>query len=307
MTGPESSGRVPAPARRPGTSPPAVHGIGLVLFAGLCFVCMQAAAKAGTAAGYSPIQVAWARFTLHLLGVVALMPGVLALTVRTGRTGMQLLRSGLLVLSTVCAFAALERLPLAQTSIITFVTPLFVMAFAVLLLRERVGWRRWAAAAAGFAGVLVVVRPDGLVFSAGAALAVAMALFYALYQVATRALAQTAPPFVGLFYAAFLGAVACSLAVPFSWRTPDAAGWALLALPALFGGLGHYLLIRAYEHAPATLLAPFMYCELVWSLSLGFLVFDHWPEPRTFLGALIIVASGLYVWHRERSVGGVRG
>lgn len=293
-----------AGARTQGSGPGTLGGIGLILLAGLCFVCMQAAAKAGTQAGYSPVQVAWARFSLHLVLVVLIVPGGARQVLRTGRTGLQLFRSALLVLSTICSFAALARLPLAQMNVITFVAPLFVMAFAAIGLGEQVGWRRWTAAAAGLAGVLLVARPDGFVVSTGVLYALAMAVFYALYQVITRALAPTAPTLVGLFYAAFLGAVTCSIAVPFFWRTPDLSGWMLLALPALFGGMGHYLLIRACERAPASLLAPFMYCELLWSLSLGFMLFDHWPEPATFAGALIIIASGLYVWEGERRAAG---
>lgn len=283
--------------------PPVLRAILLMLATGFCFVSMQAAAKAAAAEGYDPIQIVWARFTLHLLGVIALTPMRPTHLVRTPRPILQALRGGFLVGSTACAFAALARMPLPEMSVITFSAPLMVMVLAASLLGEKVGWRRWVAAGTGFAGVVAVVRPESVTLSDGTVFAFGMALFYALYQIATRALAAAAPPLTALFYAAFVGAVASSLLVPFFWRAPDPLGWLLLALPALFGGVGQYLLIRAYALAPANLLAPFMYVELIWSLMFGLTVFGFWPDGRTLMGAAVIIASGLYIWHRERVLG----
>ena len=285
----------------PAGGPAALRGIGFAVLAGACFVCMQAAAKAGAEAGYPAAQVVWARFTLHLAGLALLMPHRLGALFRTGRPVLQTLRGGFLVASTACAFAALERLALPEMTVITFTAPLFTMALAALWLGERVGPRRWAAALAGFAAVAVAAGPDGLGANAGVALALGMALFYALYQVATRALRHAAPAPTALFYAALAGAAVTSAAAPFFWRAPDLAGWGLLALPALFGAVGQYALIRAYETAPAGLVAPFMYIEFVWSAALGLAVFGFVPDGWTLAAAAIIMASGLYIRHRERS------
>ena len=178
------------------------------------------------------------------------MPHRLGALFRTERPALQMLRGGFLVASTAFSFAALERLALPEMTVITFVAPLLAMALAVLWLGERVGARRWAAALVGFAAVAVAAGPDGLTANTGVVLALGMALFYALYQVATRALRHAAPAPTALFYAALAGAAASSAVVPFFWRVPDLAGWGLLALPALFGAVGQYVLIRAYETAP---------------------------------------------------------
>ncbi len=286
---------------KPAGGYPALRGIGFAVLAGACFVCMQAAAKAGTEAGYPAVQVVWARFTLHLAGLAALMPHRLGALIRTRRPGLQLLRSSFLIASTACSFAALERLALPEMTVITFVAPLLAMALAAVWLGERVGPRRWAAAGIGFAAVAAAAGPDGLTANAGVALALGMALFYALYQVATRALRHAAPAPTALFYAALAGAAASSAVAPFFWRTPDLAGWGLLALPALFGALGQYVLIRAYEAAPAGLVAPFMYVEFVWSVALGLALFGYLPDGWTLAAAAVIIASGLYIRHRERN------
>ena len=285
----------------PATPSPALRGIGFAVLAGACFVCMQAAAKAGTEAGYPAVQVVWARFTLHLAGLALLMPHRLGALFRTERPALQMLRGGFLVASTAFSFAALERLALPEMTVITFVAPLLAMALAVLWLGERVGARRWAAALIGFAAVAVAAGPDGLTANTGVVLALGMALFYALYQVATRALRHAAPAPTALFYAALAGAAASSAVVPFFWRVPDLAGWGLLALPALFGAVGQYVLIRAYETAPAGLVAPFMYIEFVWSVALGLAVFGFFPDGWTLAAAAVIIGSGLYIRHRERS------
>ena len=285
----------------PAAPSPALRGIGFAVLAGACFVCMQAAAKAGTEAGYPAVQVVWARFTLHLAGLALLMPHRLGALFRTERPVLQMLRGGFLVASTAFSFAALERLALPEMTVITFVAPLLAMALAVLWLGERVGARRWAAALIGFAAVAVAAGPDGLTANTGVVLALGMALFYALYQVATRALRHAAPAPTALFYAALAGAAASSAVVPFFWRAPDLAGWGLLALPALFGAVGQYVLIRAYETAPAGLVAPFMYVEFVWSVALGLAVFGFFPDGWTLAAAAVIIGSGLYIRHRERS------
>ena len=287
-------------APSPAPSSPALRGIGFAVLAGACFVCVQAAAKAGTEAGYPAVQVVWARFTLHLAALALLMPHRLGALIRTGRPALQVLRGAFLVASTAFSFAALELLALPEMTVITFVAPLFTMALAVLWLGERVGARRWAAALVGFGAVAMAAGPDGLTANAGVLLALGMALFYALYQVATRALRHAAPAPTALFYAALAGAVASSAVAPFFWRSPDLAGWGLLALPALFGAVGQYVLIRAYETAPAGLVAPFMYVEFVWSVALGLAVFGFFPDGWTLAAAAIIIASGLYIRHRER-------
>jgi drug/metabolite transporter (DMT)-like permease len=123
---------------------------------------------------------------------------------------------------------------------------------------------------------------------------------WSLYQVLTRVVSRTDPPLTTLFYTALIGAVVLTVIGPFDWRAPDAAGWALFALVAALGAGGHYLMIKALQLAPASVLQPFAYTVLVWATLVGFVVFGNLPDRFTVAGALIIVASGLYAFARER-------
>jgi drug/metabolite transporter (DMT)-like permease len=210
------------------------------------------------------------------------------------------LRSALLFATTALFFIGLSKVPLADATAVMMVAPLLVTALAVPLLGERVGPRRWASVLVGFCGALIVVRPGAGMASSGALFPLAAAFAYAGYQIATRVVARSDPPLTTLLHSALVGAVIASFAVPYFWTAPDVLGWLLLAAIGLLGGLGHYALIRAFQVAPANLLAPFGYTNLVWATLFGFLLFGDLPDEATLGGAAIIIASGLYVLHRER-------
>jgi drug/metabolite transporter (DMT)-like permease len=249
---------------------------------------------------YPVAEVTWARFVFHLPVVVALMAGQGAIrVVRTKRLLLQLARSLAQLMSTAIFFVAIAFMPLATAIAIGFVQPLLVTALSVPLLGEKVGPRRWAAVATGFVGALVIVRP-GVGMDWAALLPLGMALCSAFYQVMTRRVAAVDSPATSVFYNAILGALAMSAVAPFDWRPPDAAGWALFAIVGVLGASGHLLLIHAFTRAPASLLAPYTYTQLVWATLLGFALFGDLPDGWTLLGATIIVGSGLYVIYRER-------
>jgi drug/metabolite transporter (DMT)-like permease len=249
---------------------------------------------------YNVAQVVWGRFTFHALVFLVIFArgGILA-QMRTARPGLQISRSILLLIATGLFFTAVRYLPLADAVAINFVAPLLVTAFAIPVLKEHVGMRRWIAILVGFIGVLVIIRPGFAVIHWAAFLPLGTAVCYAFYQLLTRIAARTDDARTSLFWTAAVGAVVTSMIAPFAWTAPDAAGWAMMITTGFLFGLGHYLLIRALEVAPASVLSPFIYTHLIWATVVGYLVFDDFPDAFTIAGGAIVITSGLYVWHRE--------
>jgi drug/metabolite transporter (DMT)-like permease len=205
----------------------------------------------------------------------------------------------------MCNFLALRYLQLDEAVAIIFSTPFFVAALSGPILGEWVRWRRWTAIGVGFVGVLVVTRPGADTFQPAALLSLTAALCYALYSIITRFLARTDSNETTLFYSNLVGVVALFPVVPFVWTTPtDPLVIALMVASGAMGSSGHYLLIAAHRLAPAALLSPFIYTEIVQVIALGYLVFGDVPNRWTLVGCVIVVASGLYILHRERKVRG---
>ncbi len=246
-------------------------------------------------------MVAWSRYFFHFatFGIWILVT-YRFVAVRTHRLPLQVVRALLLVAMTFLFVASLGFLPLAEATAINFLAPIVVTALSAIVLRESVGWHRWLAVFTGFIGMLIIVRPGGEVVNWGALLALGATFFFALYQIATRALAPTDPAATTLFYTALVGTAATSLVVPFFWVTPTAADFALMVMGGVMGGGGHYLLIHAYRHAEASLVAPLFYVQIVSSVAFGFAVFDEIPDIGTVAGAALIILGGLWIWARER-------
>jgi drug/metabolite transporter (DMT)-like permease len=275
------------------------RGMACALTAWLLFACMDASSKL-LAEQYSIIQILWVRF-LSLLAVsawLAARSGWAGLTTR--RFGLQSLRSLMLMVEIGLFIWTITVLPLAEAHAILAISPLLVTALSVPLLGEEVGIRRWIAVGIASLGMLIILRPGLGAMQPMALVALLCACMWSLYQVLTRIVSRTEPPLTTLWYTALIGALALTVIGPFYWRTPDARGWALFALVAMLGAGGHYLLIKALQLAPASLLQPFAYTVLVWATLVGFLVFGNLPDLPTVLGALIIVASGLYAFAGER-------
>jgi drug/metabolite transporter (DMT)-like permease len=246
--------------------------------------------------------IVWARYAMNLLILLAWLAARGELKrIATQRPGIQVARGLLLAVATSIYFLSLTVLPLADAAAIAFVLPLFVAALAVPMLNERLDGARLAAIAVGFAGALVVVRPGSSVFTVYALLPMGMAFCNALYQILTRKVAGLEHPLTSLIWGAIVGAALLSLVLPFAWKTPDQAGhWALLFVIGICASVGHYLLIRAYDYASASLLAPYTYSGLVWAMSLGFVVFGNFPGGWALVGMGIIVAAGLFLVSRQR-------
>ena len=249
---------------------------------------------------YDVLQVVWARYTFHaLLFLIIFSRTGIANQIRTRRPVLQLGRSILLLLATGFFFTALRYLPLAETVAINFVAPLLVTAFAIPLLGESVGIRRWIAIFVGFAGVLIIIRPGVGTVHWAAILPLGTAVCYAFYQIMTRIASRTDDARTNLFWTSAFGVIVMSSIVPFVWTSPGALDWFFMVCTGLLFGFGHYLLIKGLEIAPASVLSPFIYTQIIWATILGYFVFAQFPDAFTFAGAAIVIASGLYVWRRE--------
>jgi drug/metabolite transporter (DMT)-like permease len=246
--------------------------------------------------------IVWARYAANLAILLAFLAARGELKrLRTARPGIQLARGLLLAGATFLYFTSLKVLPLAEAAAIGLVLPLFVAALAVPMLGERLDAPRLAAILAGLAGALLIVRPGSSVFTLYALLPMAMALCNALYQILTRKVAGVEHPLTSLVWGAIVGAVLLSAALPFAWQRPEGAWhWALLGVIGVLASVGHYFLIRAYDYAPATVLAPFTYSALLWAMLLGLAVFGNFPDGWSLGGMAVIVASGLFVANRQR-------
>jgi drug/metabolite transporter (DMT)-like permease len=246
--------------------------------------------------------IVWARYASNLLVLLCFLAasGQLA-RLRTARPGLQLARGLLLALATLLFFTSLSVLPLADANAIAFVMPLFVAALAVPMLGERLEMARLVAILVGLAGALVIVRPGSDLFTPYALLPLGMAVCNALYQILTRKLAGIEHPLTSLVWGAIVGAVLLSALAPFVWVRPQAISHgALILVIGVLASIGHFLLIKAYDYASASLLAPYTYTVLVWAMLLGWLVFGDFPDGVSLAGMAIIVVSGLYLAARQR-------
>lgn len=294
---------------RAASAPHPLRGILMILAAVTLFTIIDAIAK--YLSRFYPIPgIVWARYAFHFLFVLVILgPRKGRGLARTMHPGLQIARGFLLAASSMFFFSALKFMPLAEASSISFVTPMLVTVLGVMLLKEEVEFARWAAVAAGFAGVLIIIRPGSGVFSWVALLPLGSAASFALYLILTRKLADVDSPYTSLFYSGLVGTVLLAFVPPFSWTTPTSLGHALL-LPTIgfIGGLSHLILIRAYEHAPVSTLAPFSYTQLIWVIFLGYVLFGEFPDRWSLLGIAVITASGIYVArHQHLSQRAARG
>ncbi len=275
-------------------------GIGLMVLAMALASMMDGLCKSLAASGYHPIQIAWGRF---LFITVFLVPPVAAgrlRALRTARPGFQVLRGLAMLGSSVFFIASLPLMPLANATALAFVTPFFVTALAIPLLGERIGIRRWSAVAVGFIGVLVVVRPGGAGFQLQAFLPVVSAACGALGFIMTRMMRISEPALTTLAISALTALGATSIVVPLVWQPLDASALVLLVAVGGLSALSQYLLVLAFRYGEPSLLAPFLYSQILSATLVGFVLFGVLPDIETFIGAGIIIAAGLYVLYRER-------
>ena len=271
-------------------------GIAWMLLTTLFFLSLDAVAK-HLVSSYPVIQVVWGRFLFHLILAAMILGPRFGFFVRSANLPLQIVRSILLLATTVLFFFGVRLLPLAEASAIMFTSPILLSILAIPFLGERVGPYRWAAIFVAFLGALVVVRPGTGVMGVGALFLLGCSFCNAFYQLITRKLRGTDEARTTLLYTALAGT---SLAVPLVWIPIASGDWPLFAALGVFGCLGHFTLIKAFQSAPATVVAPFSYASIIWAILYGFLFFGDLPDFWTLVGASIIAAGGLYILHREK-------
>lgn len=291
--------KAPAPAN-PSTDR-VLRAILAILFSVSCFSVLNAISKTLTQ-HYPVAEVVWARYFVAFgFMLVMFLPRSGLNLFRWHNVGSQIIRGLLLFASSFLYFHGLVHMPLATAASISLCSPLIVTALSARFLGEPVGTKRWIAVMVGFAGALIVVRPGSASFNWYALLIVASTTSSALYQLYSRRYGQTERPDASANMATIVGTVAAAPFLPFEWVTP-VFGWDLVLFLGLgaMAAIGHYFLTIAYSQAPAAVVAPFNYTQLVGAALLGYLVFDNIPDFWTWVGAAVIVCSGLYIGHQER-------
>lgn len=283
------------------TSKSPLLGIGLMITAMAVLPFLDVIAKYLGQQGVPVMQIVWARlffgailtlpFALKIAGVKGLMPNMPL---------MHAIRASFIIAATAFFFWALHYLPIADTLAIFFVQPLIVTMLSPIMLGEQVGVRRWSAVAVGFAGTLIIIRPGFEELNPGVFLALGSGTCLALYLLLTRRIAGSAPAMLTTFYTSLMGGLITSVIVLFVWEPPTPAQWGLFVLLSFIANGGHYLIIRAYDHAEASLLAPLAYTEIVMATLAGWYFFGDFPDGWTFLGVGILIASAIYISWRER-------
>ena len=279
----------------------ALRGITLMISATLVFSVQDALTK-HLVQNYPVQQILWLRYLFFVAFALMLSARKRPLrqALRTQRPAYQILRS-LAILVALTSFAfAVRTLPLADAHALIASAPLIATALSAIWIAEKVGVRRWLAVCVGFAGVLLILRPGLTVLQPTSLIVLMAASGYAIYSIMTRVISREDDVETSLLYMAIVGVVILSAIGPFFWKPPALEDIVLMVALGLAGTIGHYLLIRALEAAPASLLQPFNYLMLVWAMVNGYAVFGDFPDGWTLTGGAIIVASGLYVIYRER-------
>ena len=284
-------------------------GIALKIAATLAFSLMAAIARwLGDAYPLGQLVFFRASFALVPIACLMLFSGTKLSELKTTRPLSHLLRSMAGVSAMFSYFAALAFLPLADVTAIGFASPLFVVALAAVVLGEQVHIYRWSAVAVGFAGVLIMVSPhlggsasDSPIW--GVLFASAAAVFSAFAMVAIRRMASTeSATAIALYFQATCTAVSLAT-LPFAWVTPSLRDLLLLMLMGVFGGFGQLFMTNSYRFAQASLIANFDYVAMIWAILLGWFLFGELPAAAVYIGAVIVIGSGLFIAWRERQLG----
>ena len=266
-----------------------------------CFASMDATAKY-LMKEIGPAQTIWARYTVQAILVTVLILPKINIYGKTKYPKLQFLRSVALMMATTLFFFAFSKLGLAEASAIFNISPVLITLGAFLFLREQIGPRRVIGIVVSLLGALIIIRPGSGVFTVYALLPLGAAIFYSTYSLATRFVGTNESPWTSLFYSAIFGAICYSIYIVFHWNPMSSNALLLTIIIGLFGTAGHICLIRALTLGEASLVAPFIYTNLLFTTIWGLVLFGNFPDFWTICGALIIVAAGVYVWARDRVV-----
>ena len=273
----------------------------LMIGAIFCFASMDATAKY-LMKEIGPAQTIWARYTVQAILVTVLILPKINIYGKTKYPKLQFLRSVALMMATTLFFFAFSRLGLAEASAIFNISPVLITLGAFLFLREQIGLRRVIGIFVSLLGALIIIRPGSGVFTIYALLPLGAAIFYSTYSLVTRFVGADESPWTSLFYSAIFGAICYSIYIVFHWNPMSSNALLLTIIIGLFGTAGHICLIRALTLGEASLVAPFIYTNLLFTTIWGLVLFGNFPDFWTICGALIIVAAGVYVWARDRVV-----
>jgi drug/metabolite transporter (DMT)-like permease len=281
----------------------AMVGIVMMLFAYAAFSCIDTSAKWLALLGLPALQVSFMRYIGHFVVSASLIArgGISRSRFGSDKPLLVILRGFLLMGSTILNFIAVRYLSLTLTSTIMFSAPIIICALSGPLLGERVGIWRWMAIVVGFVGIVIAVRPFNADFHWAVLLSLAGTFCFALYALLTRKLSGIIASDTMQFYSGLVGAVVLAPFAIVTWRNPpEIFDWMLLFGLGFFGWLGHEVLTRAHGYATAATLTPFGYAFIVYLTIWSYFVFDQLPDVWTIAGAAVIVASGLFIWYRER-------
>jgi drug/metabolite transporter (DMT)-like permease len=281
-------------------------GIALVIAAVACFATLDTTTKFVTT-GVPLLMALWFRYAFQAVAttlVVLPMQGLRVL--RTSHPRFQLLRGLLLMASTMLAFISLKHTPVAEFTAIVSMTPLVITLLAAYRLKEKVSMLRWALVVGGFVGTMIIIRPDSDDFNWALLLPLTLVATSAWFQLLTSEMARTEDPLTMHFYTGWVGTLIASLMLPFVWTQVDSATlWWAMGLVGLAGTVGHFLLILAYQRAPAATVTPYLYCQIAFAMLGGWLVFSQVPDAWSMFGIAMIAvcgAAGAWLTVRESRV-----
>ncbi|MBL0946137.1 MAG: DMT family transporter [Hydrogenophaga sp.] len=278
-------------------------GIGLAVAATACFGLLDTTVKL-VGAVMPVLMIVWFRYLFHAVATTAvLLPLRGRAAWRTAHPRFQLLRGALLLSLSLMGVVALQQMPVGEFTAILMFTPLAVTLLGATVLRERVSAWQWALVAGGFAGVLLVVRPEGEDIGWASILPLTMVFMSAWFQILTARMARTEDPLTMHLYTGWVGALVSSALLPFVWQAiPDARTFGLLVLVGSMGTVGHLMLIMAFQRAPASTLSPYLYAQIAFAMVFGWLVFAHVPGTVELTGiALIVLCGAVSGWRATRS------
>jgi drug/metabolite transporter (DMT)-like permease len=293
------NGTIVAAAALPGQN----HGKAALLFiaAIASLATMDMIVKLASADLSTP-QIVWGRYLAQCVSIFVIVgPTGLLTCLRSKVPRLHLVRAIFLFIANFCFMAALRYLPLTEANVVGFASPLLLTALTFPVLGENVGSGGWIAVIGGFVGVLIVLQPGTSVFQWAALLPLTMALCSACYHVMTPIVGRFEDPAISIVFLSVIGSVCMSVVVPWFWREPDLLGWVMLCAIGVLGTLGHVLIVRAFAHAPASMLAPFFYVHLIWATVYGWFVFGDVPKLATIIGGALIIASGFYVYRHGKA------
>lgn len=274
------------------------RGILLMIVAVFLFNVMDALAKA-VAQETNTVMAIWARYAGQTLLVLVLIAPRIQSVLRTRYPKLQMARSVLLMVATICYFFGFVSIGLANAASVMATNPVIITLGAAMFLGERFGVRRAAGVTAALIGALIIIRPGSDVFQPAALFPLAAATLYSAYALVTRFVGRDEDVWTSLLYTAAFGAVVMSGVVVFYWQPPTAQVAAMMAAMGALATLGHWCLIQAFTQAEASAVAPFAYVGPIFATGLGAMFFQEYPDMLTYVGAVVIVAAGVYVWHRE--------